>query len=101
MSFLLPDKNNFPILKLIDKLNKFSSSSIIINASNEVLVDHFLRNKVPFLAIPFIIEAILRDRNYLKYAIKKPKNLKQINKINNWAKQTTKIKINKYYEKNL
>ena len=101
LSFLLPDKDNFPILKLIDKLNKFSSSSIIINASNEVLVDHFLRNKVPFLAIPFIIEAILRDRNYLKYAIRKPKNLIQINKINNWAKQTTKIKINKYYEKNL
>ena len=36
---------------------------------------------------------ILRDRNYKKYAIRKPKNIEQINKIDNWARQITINKI--------
>ena len=47
----------------------------------------------PFLAIFKTIMAILRDRNYKKYAIRKPKNIKQINKIDNWARQITINKI--------
>ena len=43
---------------------------------------------------------ILSDRNYKKYAIKKPKNLNQIFKIDSWAKNLTLIKIKKKYEKN-
>jgi hypothetical protein len=52
---------------------------------------------VPFLGIPLIIEEILRDRNYKKYAIRKPKDLKQIIKINSWAKLKTIEKINFKY----
>ncbi len=33
--------------------------------------------------------AILKDINYKKYAIKKPKNLNQINLIDSWARETT------------
>ena len=54
--------------------NKFPSSSIIINACNEILVDQFLKKKIPFLRINRTIKTILNDRNYKKYAIKKPKN---------------------------
>jgi len=97
LTFNIPDKKNFPILKMLNKVNEYASTSIIINASNEVLVDHFLRKKVPFLAIPLIIEKILSDRNYKKYAIKTPKDLKQINKINSWAKQKTVEKIKAKY----
>ena len=78
-------------------MNEYPSSSIIVNASNEVLVEYFLRKKVPFLGIPLIIEEILRDRNYKKYAIKQPKDLKQINKINSWAKNKTLERIKKSY----
>ena len=97
LSFEKPKLNNFPILKILDRVNEFPSSSIIINASNEVLVDHFLRNKVPFLSIPAIIKKVLNDRNYKKYAIKVPKDLKQIIKIDNWAKKKTLEKIHSLY----
>ena len=36
--------------------------------------------------------SVLNDRNYKKYAIKTPKILNQIIKIDNWAKSLTKIK---------
>ena len=98
LSFQKPKLNNFPILKILNRANEFPSTSIIINASNEVLVDHFLRNKVPFLSIPNIIKKVLNDRNYKKYAIKAPKDLKQIKKIDSWAKTITLEKIRLKYE---
>ena len=39
--------------------------------------------------------AILNDRNYLKYAIREPKNISQINTIANWASELTMKKIKK------
>ena len=93
LSFEKPKLNNFPILKILDRVNEFPSTSIIINACNEVLVDLFLRNKVPFLSIPTTIKKVLNDRNYKKYAIRTPKDLKQIKKIDTWAKTITLKKI--------
>ena len=98
LKFDIPKQKNFPILKILHKLNQFPSSSVIVNASNEVLVDCFLKNKLPFLGIPFIIEKILNDRNFKKYAIRKSKDLKEIIKIDKWAKKTTLENINYYYE---
>ena len=98
LSFKIPDSNNYPIIKILKRANEHPSTSIIINASNEVLVDHFLRKKVPFLSIPIIIKEILGDRNYKKYAIRKPKNLKQIYEINSWAKTKTLEKIATKYD---
>ena len=95
LTFNIPDKKNFPILKMLNKVNEYASTSIIINASNEVLVDHFLRKKVPFLAIPLIIEKILSDRNYKKYAIKEPKSISQIFRIDEWSRNITYSKIRK------
>ena len=97
LTFKKPNKKIFPIIKILHKVNEYPSSSIIVNASNEVLVEYFLRKKVPFLGIPLVIEEILRDRNYKKYAIRKPKDLKQIIKINSWAKLKTIEKINLNY----
>ena len=64
LTFSKPNKINYPILNILSKANEFPSTSIIINASNEVLVDFFLRKKVPFLGIVLIIKKILRDKNY-------------------------------------
>ena len=57
------------------------------------LVDQFLRKNIEFLSIFRTIKTILNDRNYKKYAIKRPKNISQILKINNWAKSITLQKI--------
>ena len=37
---------------------------------------------------------ILNDRNYRKYAIKNPKNIYQIKKIDSWARNLTMKKLN-------
>jgi 1-deoxy-D-xylulose-5-phosphate reductoisomerase len=83
----------FVLINLKDKINEFPSSSIIINASNEILVDQFLRKKIPFLAISKTIMNILSDRNYKKYAIRKPKNIKEIIEIDEWARKNAKKNI--------
>ena len=75
------------------RANEYPSTPIIVNASNEILVDRFLRKKIPFLTISKIIMNNLNDRNYRKYAIQKPKNINQIKKIDVWAKNLTTQKI--------
>ena len=92
------DSKIFPIIKLKDRANEYPSTSIIINACNEILFDHFLRKKIPFLGIFKILKTILNDRNYKKYAIKKANNLNQINIIDSWARNKTLEKIENYYE---
>ena len=83
----------FPVIKLKNRLNEYPSTSIIINATNEILVDQFLKKKIPFMCFFKIIKTILNDRNYKKYAIKTPKNLDQIYLIDNWARNKTIEKI--------
>ena len=87
------NKKTFPIIKIKDKLNKFPSTPIILNAANEVLVSEFLKKKLPYLSIYKHILDIMKDRNFKKYAIKNPKNIKQILKIDDWAKSAIKKKL--------
>ena len=87
------DKKIFPSISLKSKINQFPSSPIIINAANEVLVDNFLRKKIPFLSIFEIIKTIMNDRNYKKYAVKKPNKIYQIKEIDSWARSITLKKI--------
>ena len=80
---------------LKDRANEYFSTSIIINAANEILVDQFLSKKIPFLSIYKIIMSILKDRNYKKYAIKRPKNINEIIEIDRWTRNKTMEKITK------
>ena len=93
LTFEKVNKNIFPIIKLKKRINEYPSTSIIINASNEILVDQFLRKKIPFLSINKIIMSILDDRNYKKYAIRSPNNINEIYKIDNWARKMTLNRI--------
>ena len=93
LTFQTVNPKIFPIIKLKKRLNEHPSTPIIINAANEILVDQFLQKNIPFLKIYKTIMTILSDRNYRKYAIRKPKNINQILTINNWAKLTTLNKI--------
>ncbi len=89
------NKNTFPIFKLKNRLNEYPSTSIIINAANEIFVDQFLQKKIQFLSFYKIILGILNDRNYKKYAIKRPININLIKKIDEWARITTLKNISK------
>ncbi len=89
LTFKKVDQNIFPIITLKNRISEHPSTPIIINASNEVLVDLFLSKKITFLSIYKIIMTILGDRNYKKYAIRKPKNINQIVEIDMWARNMT------------
>ncbi len=89
------DEKIFPMAKLKNKINEYPSSPIIVNAANEILVDQFLKHKIPFLRINKIILSILKDRNYKKYAIRTPRKINQIYKIDHWAREQTYKKIDK------
>ena len=95
LTFSVPDKNRFSILKIKDKITEYPSTPIIINSANEILVRSFLKNKTSFLSISRIILKIMKDRNYKKYAIKTPSNINQIKTIDNWARKKTLSLINK------
>ena len=88
------DAKIFPIIKLKDRVNEYPSTSIIINSTNEALVDQFLNNNITYNDIIKGIKHVLRDRNYRKYAIKKPKTINQILDIDIWAKKKILNKFN-------
>ena len=87
--FLKVEKERFPIVNLKNRLIEHISTPIIINAANEILVDQYLKKKIPFMSIYKLILSVLRDRNYKKYAIKEPKNINQILLIDKWSRDTT------------
>ncbi len=88
LTFDKVNKKIFPVIQLKNKINEYPSTPIIINAANEILVDHFLQKKIPFLSISKTIMKILVDSNYKKYAIRKPKNIKEIKLIDEWTRKS-------------
>lgn len=57
LTFELPDEERFPALKLAYRaIEEEGTMPAVLNASNEVAVESFLRNKINFTKIPHIIE---------------------------------------------
>ena len=84
------DDKRFPSIKLIKKcLMLGHQAPTIINAANEVLVDMFLNKKIRFLDIVKFIGKILKDKDFKKYARRKPKSIKDIQITDNWARLKT------------
>jgi len=90
LSFQKVNEKKFPSIKLINKsLTLGFAAPIIINASNEVLVNLFLNNKIAFLDIVKTINKVLKERDFKKYAKKKPKTVEDIKIIDKWARLKT------------
>ena len=82
-------KKKFPIVTLLKNKTHKNSGSIILNASNEILVERFIRNKISFNAIYQCLKQLFKDRDFNKYAIKKTPNVNEIYKIDKWARRKT------------
>jgi len=89
LKFEKVDKKRFPIVTLLEKKIHKNSGSIILNASNEILVESFMKNKISFNAIYQCLKQLFKDRDFSKYAIKKTPNIKEIYKIDKWARKKT------------
>ena len=90
LSFQDVDTKRFPSIKLINKcLTLGILTPTIINACNEVLVNMFLRKEIGFLDIIKNINKIFRDKDFKKYARRKPRSIKDIKIADNWARLKT------------
>ena len=83
------DKKRFPIVTLLPKYFNKNSGPIILNASNEVLVSKFIEGKVSFKSIYPTLKAVLGDKDFKKYAIKRSPGINDIYKIDRWARNKT------------
>ncbi len=62
LSFEQPDRQRFPCLQLAyDALRAGGTAPAVLNAANEVAVAAFLAGRLPFTAIPAVIEGTLRS----------------------------------------
>ena len=90
LSFQNVNTRRFPAIKLINKcLNLGFLAPTIVNASNEVLVSLFLNKKISFLSIVQTIDKIFKDKDFKKYARRKPASIKDIQITDNWARLKT------------
>ena len=90
LSFQNVNSKRFPSIKLISKCLNFGFlTPTIINASNEILISLFLTEKISFLDIVKTINKIFKDKDFKKYAKKKPESIKDIQIADNWARLKT------------
>ena len=62
LDFEIPDIDRFPCLKLASEaMTAGGTSTVILNAANEVAVEAFLNNQIRFTGIPELIKAALEN----------------------------------------
>ncbi len=85
LHFDKPDLKRFQCLMLGYEAAKTGGSlPCVLNASDEVAVNAFLKDKIPFLAIPEVIEKVMR-----KHKVIKNPDLDSLYRIDNWARIKT------------
>ena len=99
LSFRPVDKKRFPSVSLIPEMNSRKSSSIIINAANEIFVDEFLKKNINFNDIVSNLKLVLKDKSYIKTSNLPADSVKNIYTIDSWARATAIKIINKKNKK--
>ncbi len=67
LTFEEPDNKNFPCLALAYAAGKIAGTMpAVLNAANEVAVEHFLHGKISFLDIPVVVEEAMLFHSPLK-----------------------------------
>jgi len=83
LEFCEPDLKKFPALQLAhDALAEGGSMTAVLNAANEVAVENFLSEKIPFVAIPKVVEtAMARHKTMHRPA------LEDVLEADRWARE--------------
>ncbi|MCX7711839.1 MAG: 1-deoxy-D-xylulose-5-phosphate reductoisomerase [Clostridia bacterium] len=85
LTFEKPDMEAFPSLRLaFEALEKGGTMPVVLNAANEVAVSMFLNEKIRFLDIPAMIEAVIK-----RHVVNIRPNLHDIIEVDRWARQET------------
>jgi 1-deoxy-D-xylulose-5-phosphate reductoisomerase len=94
LNFKKVDKNKFPSLKLINKLqNKDSLLETVIVLANDELVNLFLLKKINFNDIFYILQKLILMKDFKKYIQSLPGNLKTIISLNHYIRKKINIMI--------
>ena len=85
------DKKRFPIINLLKHIpEKISLYETVLTSANDELVDLYLKNKIKFSDIHTNLKKIMNFSEFKKYRIKIPKNVKEINSLNDYVRLKTR-----------
>ena len=90
LNFEKPDLEKFKCIALAyQTIEKGGSYPVVLNVANDILVNHFLNDRIKFLDIQNKIEEVLMRHDFIKNL-----SLDDINYLMNWTKQYLKENIN-------
>lgn len=85
--FFHPDIKRFPCLEFGYQAKRTGGTMpAVLNAANEVAVQHFLGGSVPFVAIPRVIERVMT-----RHRPEKNPSLDQILAADEWAREHAEV----------
>ncbi|MDD4334464.1 MAG: 1-deoxy-D-xylulose-5-phosphate reductoisomerase [Desulfotomaculaceae bacterium] len=89
LTFETPDIERFPSLCLAFEAGRTGGTMpAVLNASNEVAVDAFLKGALSFTGIPAVVEGVMCKHNTIKTTV-----LEEIMEADLWARRTAEIII--------
>ena len=81
------DKKKFPLIKILDKMsNKASLLETVLISANDELVNLFLKKKISYVELQKNLIRILNLPEFRAFRKKIPKNINEINKLNNYVR---------------
>ena len=81
------DLKKFPVIQILEKLPKHHSLyETIIVAANDCLVNMFINKQIKFIDISKILLKIVNNKEFLKYKLIIPKNVKEILNLNKYVR---------------
>ncbi len=93
LTFYEPDFELFPCLRLAyEALKAGGTMPAVLNAANEVAVEAFLTRKIPFLAIPEVIELTMQ-----KHQVSAGQDIDEVLGADRWARETANTLIEEKY----
>lgn len=89
--FEKPDAARFPCLEMGYEASRIGGSMpAVLNAANEIAVEAFLENKIPFLGIPQTIETVMK-----RHKVVRDPDLASLLAADEWARQAAQEQTNK------
>jgi 1-deoxy-D-xylulose-5-phosphate reductoisomerase len=83
LTFEEPDTKKYPALSLTyDALSAGGTMPCVLNAANEVAVDAFLEEKIPFTGISRLVSDTMAEHDVLK-----AETIEEIVGVSDWARQ--------------
>ena len=91
LSFQKARIKKFPVIKILNKITKKESLfDTVLVSINDELVNLFLENKIKFLDISSKLWYLINSPLFSKFKHQKPKNLAQIEKLNEFVRLKTR-----------